>query len=91
MKTKLNNIGLEVSCIAGGLLSWTGENFRPFCFERGDVMSRSKKNLLELALDAWEKMTDNQRNRFNDFLYRLVVKGEKFTDEQIIQMVSEGV
>ena len=51
----------------------------------------SKKNLLELALDAWEKMTDNQRNRFNDFLYRLVVKGEKFTDEQIIQMVSEGV
>ena len=54
-------------------------------------MSRSKKNLLELALDAWEKMTDNQRNRFDDFLYRLVVKGEKFTDEQIIQMVSEGV
>ncbi len=51
----------------------------------------SKKNLLELALDAWEKMTDNQRNRFDDFLYRLVVKGEKFTDEQIIQMVSEGV
>ena len=47
----------------------------------------AKKSFLKLVLEAWEKMTDEQKERFNDFLYRLVVKGEKFTDEQIIQMV----
>jgi len=35
MLKQLSNIGLEVFCIAGGLLSWTGENFRPFCFKNG--------------------------------------------------------
>jgi hypothetical protein len=37
MKTKLN-IALEGTCsgdVVGGLLSWTGEPFRRFCFERG--------------------------------------------------------
>jgi len=49
-------------------------------------MPERTARLLKLALEVWEKMTDNQRERFNDFLYRLVVKGEKFTDEEIIQM-----
>ena len=47
--------------------------------------------LLNLVLEAWERITDDQKERFDDFLYRLVVKGEKFTDEEIIQMAREGV
>ena len=54
-------------------------------------MSDNKKSLLELSLETWEVMTDGQRDRFLDFLDRMVVKGEKFTDNEIIQMVSEGV
>ena len=61
-----------------------------FVFE-GGAMSDSKERLLKLALEAWGVMTDGQRDRFLDFLDRLVVKGEKFTDEQILQMASEGV
>ena len=54
---------------------------------KGGIMSERTARLLKLALEAWEVMTEGQRDRFNDFLYRLVVKGEKFTDEEIIQMV----
>ena len=54
-------------------------------------MSDSHERLLRLALKTWEVMTDGQRDRFLDFLDRLVIKGEKFTDKQIIQMASEGV
>jgi hypothetical protein len=38
MKTKLKNIALEGTYsgdVVGGLISWTGETFRRFCFERG--------------------------------------------------------
>jgi len=38
MKNQLSNIALEGTCsgnVAGGLLLWTGEAFRRFCFERG--------------------------------------------------------
>ena len=54
-------------------------------------MSDSKERLLRLALEAWEVMTDGQRDRFLDFLDRLVIKREKFTDNEITQMASEGV
>jgi len=45
MKTKLN-IALEGTCsgdVVGGLLSWTGEAFRRFCFERGLNIARGFK------------------------------------------------
>jgi len=29
--------------ITGGLLSWTGENFRPFCFEGGGATDMAKQ------------------------------------------------
>ena len=60
-----------------------------FC-RKGGAMSDSKERLLKLALEAWEVMTDGQKDRFLDLLDRLVVKGEKFTDKQIIQM-AKGV
>ncbi len=50
-------------------------------------MSERTERLLRLALEAWEVMTDGQKDRFLDLLDRLVVKGEKFTNEQIIQMI----
>ena len=63
---------------------------RDFFLQKGGAMSDSRERLLRLALEAWEVMTDGQRDRFLDFLYRLVVKGEKFTDNEIIQMASKG-
>jgi len=36
--------------------------------------AKRTERLLRLVLNAWEKMTGNQRERFNDLLYRLVVK-----------------
>ena len=63
---------------------------RDFFLQKGGAMSDSTERLLRLALEAWEVMTDGQRDRFLDFLYRLVVKGEKFTDNEIIQMASKG-
>jgi len=46
MKTKLENIALEGTCngdIAGGLLSWTGENLQALLFLKGGgIMSKEK-------------------------------------------------
>jgi len=39
MKNQTSNIALEGICngdVVGGVLSWTGESFRPFVFERGN-------------------------------------------------------
>ena len=64
---------------------------RDFFLQKGGLMPERRARLLKLALEAWEVMTESQKYRFLDFLHRLVVKGEKFTDKQIIQMASEGV
>ena len=50
-------------------------------------MSKRTERLLRLVLNAWEVMTASQRERFNNLLYRLVVKGERFTDNEIIQII----
>ena len=52
-------------------------------------MSDSKEKLMRTIFEACEHMTDEQQTKFLDFLYRLVVKKEKFTKEGIIRMAEE--
>jgi len=85
MKINILLEGTHSGDVMGGFLE-PGYAFEFFYLQKGGHMSERTERLLRLVLNAWEKMTDNHRERFNDFLYRLVIKGEKFTDKQIIQI-----
>jgi hypothetical protein len=64
MKIKLNNIGLEVSCNGNGQTVYylgPGRTSGPFVLKEGGIISERRERLLRLALEAWEKMTDNQK------------------------------
>ena len=53
MKNELSNIALEGTCsgdVVGGLLSWTGEAFRRFCF-KGEVNVEKAKEENETLLE----------------------------------------
>ena len=50
-------------------------------------MNEKRLKIFEMA----EKLSESEKKRFVDFLYRLVIKRERFTDEQVVQMAREGV
>ena len=94
MKNQLLKISrLKIAIIARlwPVAMTVGSLQRDFFLQKGGLMPERTERLLKLALEAWEVMTDSQKDKFIDFLDRLVVKGEKFTDKQIIQIASEGV
>jgi len=49
-------------------------------------MYKRRLKILEMA----EKLSEPERKRFVDFLYRLVVKRERFTETEIISMARNG-
>ena len=49
-------------------------------------MNKERLKILEMA----EKLSEPEKKRFVDFLYRLVIKRERFTDEQVINMAMEA-
>ena len=49
-------------------------------------MNKERLKIIEMA----EKLSESEKKRFVDFLYRLVIKRERFTDEQVINMAMEA-